>query len=242
VSGLQLYRDAEGWHDQHGIRYRIDPDGTVWSLEAGGKTRVARMPELAEPAQVSPLDTAISTIVESLKSGGTVFCCGNGGSDAHAGHLAAELIGRFGYDRPPLRAIHLPSGGPVGSCIANDYGFGEVFARQVRALCGEHERKVWTDGGNDVLVCFTTSGKSVNVHQAIRAAMAARAAAVAFTGPKGLMEFSDVDGYDDGFRPMRTDALIVRADAFTTAMIQEEHQRQIHEVARRVEEALCPRT
>lgn len=186
--------------------------------------------KLAAAMRAAPLDRAIATIVESLKSGGTVYTCGNGGSDAHAGHLAAELIGRFAYDRPPLRAVHLSSGGPVGSCIANDYGWEGVFSRQVAALT----RPAWSrepeEGAHHVLVCFTTSGKSKNIIRAIHEAQRHRAATVAFTGPSGLTS-------DYG----NADALEVRADAFTTAMIQEEHQRMIHEVARRVEEALCPR-
>lgn len=169
---------------------------------------------------MSALDAAIATIIASLKSGGTVWTCGNGGSDAHAGHLAAELIGRFAYDRPPLRAVHLPSGGPVGSCIANDYGFEEVFARQVRALVN----------GDDVVIGFTTSGKSPNVLLALRIAPCP---VIVLTGPSGIQG----SGWERS-----PSATVVRSTATTTAEIQEEHQRWVHEVARRVEEALCQRT
>ncbi len=170
------------------------------------------------------LDRAIDTIIASLKSGGCVFACGNGGSDAHAGHLVAELVGRFAYDRPPLRAVHLSSGGPVGSCIANDYGWPEVFARQVDALCTER----------DVLVVFTTSGESANIK---RAAACSRAAVVAIVGRAGLMVQPSVVLAN---RPHIRDH-VVRSLAEGTPAIQEQHQAWVHEVARRVEEAMCPR-
>ena len=164
------------------------------------------------------LDRAIDVIIASLRSGGCVFACGNGGSDAHAGHLVAELVGRFAYDRAPMRAVHLSSGGPVGSCIANDYGWDQVFARQVDALCTE----------TDVLVVFTTSGQSANIKIA---AARSKASVVAITGPAGLMVQPSV---------VLTDH-VVRSTATTTPAIQEQHQAWVHEVARRVEEALCPR-
>lgn len=173
------------------------------------------------------LDRAIATIIDALRSGGTLYACGNGGSDAHAGHLVAELVGRYAYDRPPLRAVHLTSGGPVGSCIANDYGWPSVFARQVEALCCRHFDPEGDDA-RDVLVVFSTSGSSLNVLSAAHCASSRGAAVVALTGAAGLSEFVDR-------------VVEVRSTATTTPAIQEEHQAWVHEIARRVEEALCPR-
>lgn len=168
-----------------------------------------------------PLDRAVGVIVDALRSGGTLYACGNGGSHAHADHLVAELIGRFAYDRPPLRAVLLSSNGAVGSCIANDYGWQEVFRRQIEALVTKR----------DVVVVFTTSGKSENVVAAAMAAdYGATAPVVALTGPHGV----------DRYRESR--GVVVRSTATTTPAIQEQHQIWIHEVARRVEAAMFPRS
>jgi D-sedoheptulose 7-phosphate isomerase len=167
--------------------------------------------------RVTGLDRAIEAIIVSLRSGGTLYACGNGGSDAHAGHLVAELIGRYAYDRHPLRAVHLSSGGPVGSCIANDYGWPNVYARQVAALCTPV----------DVLVVFSTSGQSSNI---VNAANACRGQVVAFLGPGPLGTIIEATG-----------RIEVHSLSKTTPWIQEDHQRWVHEVARRVEEAMCPK-
>jgi D-sedoheptulose 7-phosphate isomerase len=166
---------------------------------------------------MTDLDRAIEAIIASLRSRGTLYACGNGGSDAHAGHLVAELIGRYAYDRTPLRAVHLSSGGPVGSCIANDYGWPMVFARQVAALCTPV----------DVLVVFSTSGQSGNV---VNAANACRGQVVAFLGPGPLGTIIEATG-----------RIEVHSTATATPAIQEDHQRLLHIVAQRVEEAMFPK-
>lgn len=100
---------------------------------------------------------AADLIAKSLKSGGTIFWCGNGGSAADSQHIAAEFVGRFKKDRKPLRSIALTTDTSVLTCIANDYSFKEIFSRQVDAL----GRK------GDVLVAISTSGKSENIKQAL---------------------------------------------------------------------------
>ena len=171
------------------------------------------------------LERAIETIIASLKSGGAVYACGNGGSDAHAGHLAAELIGRFAYDRPPLRAVHLSSGGPVGSCIANDYGWEQVFARQVEALCGPR----------DVLVCFSTSGASKNIRAAIDHVWNDDGKAILFTSRAAKDYVDSIHGHGDG------GPIAVYSSATGTPAIQEEHQEWVHLVAEAVEKAMFPK-
>jgi D-sedoheptulose 7-phosphate isomerase len=118
-----------------------------------------------------------------LTKGGLVLTAGNGGSAAHAAHLAGELAGRFMHERPPLRAVCLASDGPTVTAIANDYGYQEVFSRQVRALV--------TPG--DILILFSTSGRSANVLAAARASRQCGGLTLAFTGPavNPLSELAD---------------------------------------------------
>ena len=99
-------------------------------------------------------------IGQCYRQGGKILFCGNGGSAADAQHLAAELVGRFGRDNPPLAAIALTTDTSVITCLSNDYGFEEVFAKQVEAL-GQK---------GDILVAISTSGRSENVLRAVRRA------------------------------------------------------------------------
>ncbi len=96
-------------------------------------------------------------ITKSLKKGGTIFWCGNGGSAADSQHIAAEFVGRFKKNRKPLRSIALTTDTSILTCVSNDYSFEEIFSRQIKAL----GRK------GDVLVAITTSGNSKNVKQGL---------------------------------------------------------------------------
>ena len=98
--------------------------------------------------------------VPSFEAGGRVYTFGNGGSAADAQHLAAELVGRYLRERRPLPAVALTVDPSVVTCIANDYDFEEVFARQLAALAGP----------TDVVIGFTTSGRSANVINGLAAA------------------------------------------------------------------------
>src|SRR6185437_537893 len=109
----------------------------------------------------SPIEEAAAVIQATLSSGGKLLLCGNGGSAADSQHIAAELSGRFVKDRRPLAAVALSTDTSALTCIANDYGFDEVFSRQLTAL----GRK------GDCLLAISTSGRSRNV---LRAAEAAR--------------------------------------------------------------------
>ncbi len=99
------------------------------------------------------------TLAAALKNGNKVLACGNGGSAADASHLVAELMGRFMTEREPFPAVDLAASHPLATAIGNDYGFEELFARQVRGL-GEK---------GDILFAISTSGKSPNVLAALRA-------------------------------------------------------------------------
>ncbi|WP_175401513.1 D-sedoheptulose-7-phosphate isomerase [Mycobacterium malmoense] len=114
-------------------------------------------------------------MIESLRSGGKVIFFGNGGSAQDAGHLAAELMGRFAFDRPGLAAISLPDATAAMTAIGNDYSYDEVFARQVLAA----------GRAGDVVVGLTTSGNSPNVVRALEAAAGAGMKTVALTGARG---------------------------------------------------------
>lgn len=116
-----------------------------------------------------------AALLACLRSGGKVLTCGNGGSAADALHLAEELVGRFRLERPPLPAICLNADVTALTCIGNDYGYDEVFARQLRALAKS----------GDILVAFTTSGNSANVLHALSAARAVGVITILLTGKDG---------------------------------------------------------
>jgi phosphoheptose isomerase len=145
-----------------------------------------------------------SAIVASLDVGGMVLTAGNGGSATHASHLASELIGRFRQERPPLRAVSLTTDGSVLTALGNDYGFEEVFARQIAGLASP----------KDVIVLFSTSGRSPDVVRACRAGQDIGATVFAVTGPAG----------DLG--AMADDALCV--PGADTACIQDAHHVAVH--------------
>src|SRR5262245_35663513 len=114
-------------------------------------------------------------MITALRSGGKVLFFGNGGSSMDAGHLAAELAGRFYRDRPGLSGVSLADATASLTAIANDYGYADVFARQVRGM----------GRAGDVAVALTTSGNSENVINALIAAREAWLATVVLTGASG---------------------------------------------------------
>ncbi|MBM4112662.1 MAG: SIS domain-containing protein [Phycisphaerae bacterium] len=115
--------------------------------------------EALDAEQAALLDV-VAMIGNTIAGGGAVITCGNGGSAAQAMHLAEELLGRFRSSREPIRALCLNSDPTTLTCIANDFGYEEVFARQLRAL----------GRAGDCLVVFSTSGKSPNIRRALEEA------------------------------------------------------------------------
>lgn len=124
------------------------------------------------PAQVA---SAGGALADALSGGGKVMFCGNGGSAADAQHLAAELVGRLDAtrDREALSGVALTTDTSIITAVANDFGYQEVFARQVEALGRE----------GDALVCLSTSGGSANVIRAAERAEAIGVRVVALVGP-----------------------------------------------------------
>jgi D-sedoheptulose 7-phosphate isomerase len=117
-------------------------------------------------------------VIEAYGRGGRVFAFGNGGSAADAQHLTAELVGRYKRDRRSLAAVALTVDPSVVTAIGNDYSFEDVFARQVEALVG----------AEDVVVAFTTSGRSPNVLRGLAAAREVGATTVLFGGGDAEVE------------------------------------------------------
>ena len=170
---------------------------------------------LQAPEHVAFTARAAELLAGALRAGGKAIFCGNGGSAADATHLAAELVGRFYLERAPLAALSLSDNASAMTCVANDYAFDEVFARQVRA----HGR------AGDVLVALSTSGSSPNVLAAVAAAREAGLAVVGLTGADG----DDLAAAAD---------LCLRAPSTDTPRIQEAHMLVGHTVCELVEAAL----
>ncbi|HEX4053910.1 MAG TPA: SIS domain-containing protein [Tepidisphaeraceae bacterium] len=122
-------------------------------------------------------------LCESFGKGGRLLTFGNGGSAADAMHLAEELIGKFLRDRRPLPATALCADGTAMTCIVNDFGYAQVFARQVQALAKP----------GDVAMGFSTSGNSDNVVRGLRAAKEKRAVTVALLGRDGGKAAAEAD-------------------------------------------------
>lgn len=136
----------------------------------------------------------------SLKSNGTLFWCGNGGSASDSQHLAAELVGRFSKNRRALRSIALNTDTSVLTCVANDFSYEDVFSRQIEAL----------GRSGDVLIGISTSGNSENVLRAFKSARKMNLVTVALLGKDGGSCKELVDY-----------ALVIPSDS--TARIQEMH-------------------
>lgn len=145
------------------------------------------------------------SLIECLVNGGVVFSCGNGGSATTAQHLTEELSGRFRSNRRSLAGICLAADASVITCIANDFGFEEVFARQVSGL----------GKAGDALVAFSTGGTSPNVLRALRQARSQGLKTILVSGKDGGPAAAEVDH-----------ALIMPSD--DTARIQELHTFVLH--------------
>jgi phosphoheptose isomerase len=164
----------------------------------------------------SQVSKAAELIEQCLRARNKLLVCGNGGSAADASHFATEFVVRFMKDRPAYPAICLAGDGGLLTAAGNDYGFDEIFARQVAAF----------GLPGDVLICLTTSGKSRNVERALQEAKARELKTIAFLGRDGgsTIGMADVD-------------ILVRGDI--TARIQEAHQLLLHVLCEVVETRLA---
>ena len=161
------------------------------------------------------INEAAELIIKTYKQGGRVFFCGNGGSAADAQHLAAELSGRFYFDRPPLAAEALHVNTSYITAVANDYSYDVIFSREVDAFCKE----------GDVLVGISTSGNSANVLKAFETAKGKGVLTIAMTGESGgkMASISDI---------------LINVPSNDTPRIQESHITIGHIICQIVEEEL----
>ena len=135
----------------------------------------AKLKQASGRQLAAPIARAAEAMVASLRAGGKILACGNGGSAADAQHFAAELVNRFERERPPLAGLALTTDSSALTSIGNDYRFEQVFEKQLRAL-GRR---------GDVLLAISTSGNSANVVAAVRAARELGVRVVALTGNGG---------------------------------------------------------
>jgi D-sedoheptulose 7-phosphate isomerase len=182
-----------------------------WLEEA---TRTLR---LTERRCAAPVAAAAEVIIGSLETGGTVYFCGNGGSAADAQHLAAEFSGRFMRERAPLAAVALTTNSSAVTAIGNDYGYEEVFSRQLEGL--------GTPG--DVLIAISTSGAAESVRRAVHMAHRLGMIVVGMTGTRG------------GAFAALCDVALVTPHA-VTSHVQEGHIAMGHALCLVVEKALFP--
>jgi D-sedoheptulose 7-phosphate isomerase len=166
-------------------------------------------------AEYADLITAIvDEVVETYKSGGKVVLCGNGGCATVVNHVSAELVGRFGSDRPPLKCLSLCSNSAVLTALANDYGYENVFSRQIEAIVDE----------NDLVWFMSTSGSSKNIINGILTSRRQKAKVIGFTGKRGGDMKTIVD-------------LLVNASSNNAAIIEEFHLTVGHIICTLVDQA-----
>jgi D-sedoheptulose 7-phosphate isomerase len=167
-----------------------------------------RTQQQAVEAVAPAIARAAEALFQTLSSGHKVLSCGNGGSASDAQHFSSELLNHFERERPGLPAIALTTDSSALTSIANDYGYSEVFSRQIHAL----------GNAGDLLLAISTSGNSGNILRAIRAAHANRMQVIALSGRDGgkvadLLQAADID---------------IRVPGPSTARIQEVHILVIH--------------
>ncbi|MGB2716429.1 MAG: D-sedoheptulose 7-phosphate isomerase [Vicinamibacterales bacterium] len=187
---------------------QVDSVLTIWQEHL----EVAR----ALPPIASDVANAVDLICTSLAAGGQLLLAGNGGSAADAQHIAAELTGRFRRERRALPALALHGNSSALTAIGNDYGYEQIFARELSA----HARP------GDILLAISTSGNSPNILRAIEAARDRSVSVIGLTG-------------DDGGQMATLCDLCVRVPSSSTPRIQEMHITIGHTICELVEERLC---
>lgn len=162
------------------------------------------------------IERIAARVRDTVLQGHLLLTCGNGGSATDAQHLAEELVGRYRGNRRALPAVSLASDVSAITCIANDFGYDMVFARQLQGLSKP----------GDVLVCFSTSGNSPNIIAALHAARERGVFSIALLGKDGGIA-----------RPLADLALVVAAN--DSARIQEAHLQVLHYICEVIEQAVA---
>jgi len=173
---------------------------------------------LANQPLLDTIQSVANAMVKALKDGKRILWCGNGGSAADAQHLAAELSGRFYYDRPPLNSEAMHCNTSYLTAVANDYGYDLIYARMIDGACKP----------GDVLVGISTSGNSTNICNAFRKAKELGVITVAMTGETGgkMKEMADY---------------LLNVPSTDTPRIQESHIMIGHIICEIVEATIFPK-
>ena len=167
--------------------------------------------------EIAPaVEQTAAACIASLRAGGTVWTCGNGGSAAEAQHFAAELVGRYKRERDALRAVCLSDNVATLTSVSNDYQYADVFARQVQGMAKR----------GDVLLAFSTSGNSENI---LRAAVAARTVGVTVIGLTGA----------GGGKLAAASDIVISVPDQDTPLIQEVHLAVVHVLCDLIETAFA---
>lgn len=174
---------------------------------------------LANQPLLDTIQSVANAMVKALKDGKRILWCGNGGSAADAQHLAAELSGRFYYDRPPLNSEAMHCNTSYLTAVANDYGYDLIYARMIDGACKP----------GDVLVGISTSGNSTNICNAFRKAKELGVITVAMTGETGgkMKEMADY---------------LLNVPSTDTPRIQESHIMIGHIICEIVEAKMFPKS
>jgi D-sedoheptulose 7-phosphate isomerase len=167
---------------------------------------------------IAAIGQSVEVITGCYRQGGSVYFCGNGGSAADAQHLAAELSGRFYYDRPPLAAEALHVNTSYLTAVANDYSYDEIYARMIKG----------TGKSGDVLIGISTSGNSKNIIRAFEEAKNMGITTIALTGKTGgrMKDYADI---------------LINIPSEDTPRIQESHITVGHIICQYVESNIFPR-
>ena len=166
--------------------------------------------------QILPsVERGASLIADTIRRNRTIFLCGNGGSAADSQHFAAELVARYKKNRKALRAVALTTDTSALTAIGNDFGFENIFKRQIEALGGR----------GDMLIAFTTSGASKNIRRALTVARACGMKTILMTGKKGAQLARSADA-----------SVVVSTSE--TARIQEVHQLVYHAWCEYIDDSL----
>ena len=186
--------------------------------ESIAQSIAAKQAILSDNDFLAHIEKAADMIINSLKDGGKIHFCGNGGSAADAQHLAAELSGRFYYDRPPLNAEALHCNTSYLTAVGNDYGYEHIFARLLRG----------TGHKGDVLIGISTSGNSKNIIEAYNVCKQMGITTISLTGATGgkMKDISD---------------LLLNVPSNDTPRIQESHIMIGHIICELVESAMFPK-
>ena len=162
---------------------------------------------------IPSIQKSVNMIVDCFSHGGKIITIGNGGSAADSQHLAAELIGRFKLKRKSLPAISLTTDTSIITALGNDYGFEVIFSRQCESLVQK----------NDVVIIFSTSGKSKNIIKAVNVSKNKGAKIIAFIG--------------ENINPLKKNSdIILNVPSKSTSHIQEVHRILMHIICELVEE------